>query len=85
MFVYDGLFSFLYKSRPSQNKISAPGIREIPVTDPADVPPAQGELSDDSVGLGVIPSDFIDSQYIELAQSQAAAAPAPAPIPAPAP
>lgn len=66
-------------------EISAPGIREIPVTDPADVPPAQGELSDDSVGLGVIPSDFIDSQYIELAQSQAAAAPAPAPMPAPAP
>ena len=56
-------------------EISAPGIREIPVTDPADVPPAQGELSDDSVGLGVIPSDFIDNQYADLAASQPAPAP----------
>ena len=72
---------------PAADAPAAPaaGIREIPVTDPADVPPAQGELSDDSVGLGVIPSDFIDSQYIELAESQAAAAPAPAPMPEPAP
>ncbi len=53
----------------------APSIREIPVTDPADVPPAQGELSDDSVGLGVIPSDFIDNQYADLAASQPAPAP----------
>ena len=54
---------------------AAPGIREIPVTDPADVPPAAGELSDDSVGLGVIPSDFIDNQYADLAANQPAPAP----------
>ena len=56
-------------------EISAPGIREIPVTDPANVPPAEGELSDDSVGLGVIPSDFIANQYADLAASQPAPAP----------
>lgn len=62
--------------------VSAPAIREIPVTDPADVPPAQGELSDDSVGLGVIPSDFIDNQYAEIAAETPAPAPQPQQIPA---
>lgn len=63
---------------PAIPPVSNP-LHEIPVPDPVAIPVAGTPLSDDSVGLGVIPTDFVDSQYVE------ALAPSPTPIDSPAP
>ncbi|MCC6102546.1 MAG: DUF3662 and FHA domain-containing protein [Olegusella sp.] len=40
-------------------------LRDIPVMDPAQIT-APSPLSDDSRGLGVIPTDYVDSQYADV-------------------
>lgn len=59
--------------------LSADHLRDIPVTDPVTIPVMGSPLSDDSAGLGVIPTDFVDSQYADVL------APSPAPMPTPEP
>lgn len=53
--------------------IASEHMRAIPVPDPVAIPVSGSPLTDDSIGLGVIPTDYVDSQYAD------ALAPSPAP------
>ncbi len=53
--------------------IASEHMRAIPVPDPVAIPISGSPLTDDSIGLGVIPTDYVDSQYAD------ALAPSPAP------
>lgn len=67
--------------------LSSDHLREIPVTDPVIIPVTNVPLSDDSAGLGVIPTDYVDSQYADVLSQipeppiTIPAAPEPAPQP----
>lgn len=55
--------------------IASEHLRAIPVPDPVAIPVSGSPLTDDSIGLGVIPTDFVDSQYADAFSSALDAVP----------